>query len=84
MKFRERQQVKIVGIEAPTRLPAGPLDLGKAQPRLYCADNAARHSILQFEDVIERAIEAVGPDVCAGRRVDQLAGDTHTITRFAY
>ena len=33
--------------------------------------------VLQFEDVVERAVEAVGPEVRAGGGVDQLAGDAH-------
>ena len=32
-------------------------------------------SILQVEDVVEAAVEAVGPHMRAGRGVDQLAGD---------
>jgi hypothetical protein len=31
--------------------------------------------VLQIENAVERAVEAVGPDVSAGRRVDQLAGN---------
>jgi hypothetical protein len=40
--------------------------------------------ILQLEKVVERAVEAVGPDVTAGRRVDQLPADAHPVAGFAH
>jgi len=40
--------------------------------------------VLQFEDVVERAVEAVGPDMRAARRVDQLGGDAHPVGGFAH
>jgi hypothetical protein len=54
------------------------------QLRLDRADDTARRLVLHLEDVVERAIEAVCPDVGACRRVDQLTGDAHAITGFAH
>ena len=48
------------------------LDLGYAQRRLYGADDALRDLVLQGEHVVEIAIEAVGPHVSPGVRLDQL------------
>jgi hypothetical protein len=55
-----------------------------AQLGLDCADDIARDLILQFEDVVECAVEAVSPDMGAGRGVDQLAGDAHAVLGFAH
>ena len=35
--------------------------------------------ILQFEDVVERAFEAIGPEMRPGCRVDQLPGDADAV-----
>ena len=59
-------QVKIVGIEALGRLAGGARDFGEAQSRLDRAGDTARHLVLQIEYVIKRAVEPLGPDVCAG------------------
>jgi hypothetical protein len=48
------------------------------------ADNFARDLVLQFEDVVERAVEAVRPNMRSGRRIDQLACDAHTAHGFAH
>jgi len=48
------------------------------------AGDAGRDLILQLENVVERGVEAVGPDVSAGRRVDQLPADTHPVGGFAH
>ena len=40
--------------------------------------------VLKLEDVVERAVEAVGPDVVAGDGVDQLPSDAHSVTGFSY
>ena len=72
--MRQGAQVEIVGVEVVRPLALGPLDLGVKQARLDRADDTQCDLVLQFEDVVERAVEAVGPDVGAGCRVDQLAG----------
>jgi hypothetical protein len=43
-------------IEAFGRLADRPLDLGQTERGLDCADDAARHLVLQFEDVVEGAV----------------------------
>ena len=45
--------------------------------------DAARDVVLEFEDIIERTVETVGPDVGTARRVDKLAGDAHAVAGFA-
>ena len=67
-KVRNRAQIEIVGVETVGPLALGGLDLGVLQIRLDCADDAQRDLVLQFEDVIERAIVALGPKMCAARR----------------
>src|SRR5271165_6735763 len=82
-KLREGAQIEIVGIEALGRLAGRPLDFRLAELRFNRADDAARYLVLQLEDVVEHAVEAVCPDVSPSRRVDQLAGNAHTVTGLA-
>ncbi len=42
------------------------------------ADDALGDAVLELEDVLDAALVAVGPDVDAGRRVDQLRRDTQS------
>jgi hypothetical protein len=66
----DRPQIEIVGIEAVSRLPAYPLYLGLPQPRFDRAGGARRRLLLKLEDIVEHAVETVGPDMRAGGRVD--------------
>ena len=77
MERRHAAQEVVVGVEALGRLALGALDLGLLEPRRDRADHARGHPVLQVEDVGELAVEPVGPQMRAGRRVDQLAGDAH-------
>ena len=40
--------------------------------------------ILQRKDVLQRAVIALGPQVIAGRGIDQLRGDPHLLARFLH
>ena len=82
--FRQCAQIEVVSGEVRGRLARGALDLGQPQARFDRTGDAGRNLVLQLKNVVERAIEAVGPDVSAGRRVDQLAGDAHPIAGFAH
>ena len=79
-----RAQDEIVGVEAVGPLAFDPLDFGPTQARLDRADDRQRDLVLQREDVVELAVVALGPDVGAGRRIDELAGDAHAIRRLAH
>jgi hypothetical protein len=50
-----------------------------AQARLDRADDAQGNLVLQFEDVVERAVISLGPDMRAGRGLDQLRSDTDPV-----
>jgi hypothetical protein len=65
-------QIEVIGIEALGRLAACALDLGLPQLGLDRAGDAGCDLILQIEDVVERAVEVIGPDMRAGGRVYQL------------
>ena len=43
-----------------------------------------RHLVLKLEDVFERAVEAIGPEMRAGDRIDQLRGDAHPVAALAH
>src|ERR1700732_581817 len=40
--------------------------------------------VLQVENVFERTVEPIGPEMCAIEGFDQLRGDPHTIAGFAH
>ena len=61
-----------------------PRTSGAASPWSRGANDTARDLVLQFENVVEGAIEAVRPNVGAGRRIDQLTGDAHALPRIAH
>ena len=53
------------------------------QRRFDGARDARGHLVLKFENIFERAVEAVGPNMRAADCVDQLRGDSHATARFA-
>ncbi len=63
-------QIQVVGVQIFRALTLGTLDLGLAQAWLDCADYAEGDLILELENVAERAIVALGPDMATGRRLD--------------
>ena len=65
---RKRAQVEIVGGEVGRRPRGGAAHLGGLQCRLDDAGDADRDLVLKLEDVFERAVEAVGPEMRAGQR----------------
>jgi len=61
-----------------------PADLGDLQCRLYHPGNVGGDFVLQLEDIFQRTIKAVSPEVRFAHRVDQLGGDAHATARFAH
>ena len=57
------------------RLACCTLDLRCPEARLDGGRHRLRDAILQVEHVVQRAVEAIGPDMAGGFRFDQLAGD---------
>src|SRR5262249_31799247 len=72
-------QVIVIGLKVASLLPC-PVDLRLVQHRQDSADDAARHLILQFKDVDEIPVKAVGPYVPTVGSVDQLTGNPDTTT----
>ena len=58
--------------------------LGLQQLGFDCSDDFPCDLVLQGKDVGQVAVVAVGPDVIAGRGVDQLGGDAHAIAALAH
>src|SRR3546814_20494514 len=75
VRSRDCAQVIVVGVEAFRLLALSPFDLGTFELRRDRADDACGHLILQVEDIVEGAFESLGPDMGAGRRIDELSGD---------
>ena len=60
-----RAEQQVIGIEVRWRLLFQPPDLGKLQIRFNGSNNARRDAVLQIEYVLERAVEAIRPDMGA-------------------
>jgi hypothetical protein len=83
-KGRQRTQIEIVGGEVSRRPSSRAAHLGRLQRRLDDAGNAEGDPILQFEDIFQRAVEAISPQMRTGERIDQLPGDAHLRARLAH
>ncbi|MDT4825257.1 hypothetical protein FQZ97_585350 [compost metagenome] len=84
VQFRRSAQVIVVGVQAFRRFALGALDFRPFELWRDCANNAFGDLILQFEDVVEHALEALCPDMRPGRRVDELPGDAHPVPALAH
>src|SRR5271167_2834741 len=76
-------QIVVVGVEAFGRLALRALDLRLLQPRCYRTHHACGHLVLQIEQVFERTLKAIRPQMRAGRAIDELPGDTHAVRLLA-
>ena len=63
MESRKRAQVEIVGAEVGRRPRGGAAYLGRLQCRLDDSGDPERHLVLKLENVLQRAVEAVGPQM---------------------
>src|SRR5215216_2538732 len=84
MMARYSAQIVVVGIEAPGRLVLSTLDLGPLQLRRDGAHDVHSSPILQIEDVVERSLEAIRPQMRPGRRIDELRRDAHPVPHLAH
>jgi hypothetical protein len=84
VNVRHPAQEIVVGVEALGRLARGPLDFGLLELRRDRADHARGHLILQIEDVFDAAVEMVGPQMRAGRNIDELRRDAHPLRQLAH
>src|SRR4029078_8300922 len=82
MSIRIGAQIEAIGVEIFHALALGALYLYPAQSRLDGADHAHRDLVLEFEDVVALTIVALGPDVRAGGRIDQLADNADPVAGF--
>ena len=72
MKVRHAAQIVVVGVEAFGWLALRALDLGSLELRRDRADDGLGDLILQLENIVERAFEALGPQMRPSGRIDQL------------
>ena len=81
---RQSAHVKVVGIEARRRLSQAAVDFGLAQVRFDRAGDLPRHLVMQVENILERAVELVRPEVRARSGIDELRRDAHPVCRLAH
>src|SRR5262249_55489783 len=84
VSLRERTQVEIVRGNIACRSLDRSTDLSGLQCRLDHTRNADRDLILKLENVFERTVETVGPQMGSGHRVYQLPRDANPLARLAY
>ena len=60
-KVGQSAQIKVISVEAFRSLAAGSFDLGLAKTRLDDADHSFSDLILQLENILQTAIELLGP-----------------------
>ena len=83
VKARHAAQEVVIGVEAFGRLALCAFDFGAFKLMRDRADDALGDPILKLEDVVERAFIALGPEMAAGRCIDELSGNAHAVRRFA-
>ena len=79
-----RQKKELIGFGARGAAVLDRLLLFGQQLELQRLDDRLGDLVLQREDVVEVAVVALGPDVAAGRAVDELRGDAHAVAGFAH
>ena len=79
IRERRRAQHKVVGVEIIGPFALDALNFGLTQARLDRGNHTRRQFVLQREDVVERSVVTIGPDVAPGLRFDELAGDAHAV-----
>jgi hypothetical protein len=72
-------QIEVVSVEVFRALASGALDFRLAEVGFDGADDVEGQFILQFEDVAQRAVVALGPDMRAGFSFDQLRSDADPV-----
>src|SRR5690348_18177184 len=75
--------IGLIGVEIVGWLGLRPLALCLFEFRENGSDDAGRHLVLQIEDVGQRAVEPVRPDVDARRGDYELPCDAHPAARLA-
>ena len=81
--MRQGTEKEVIGSEVFRRLAPGAFDLGPPDRRLDGADHMRRDLVLQIEDILKNAVIALGPEMGAGRGIDQLTGDAEPVARLA-
>ena len=76
-------QIEVVGGQIVSRSGGRTGGLGGLQRGFDDPGNARRHFVLKLEDIVERAVEPVGPQMRTGRGIDQLSRNAHATPRLA-
>src|SRR5262249_39418309 len=84
MDARQAAQEVVVSVEAFGWLASGALNLGLSQAGRDRANDFCRHLVLEVEDVLQGAVETVGPQLHAVRPVDELPCNAHPVSRLAH
>jgi len=77
-------QPGLVGLDISCAAPAQSPLLSRGERNRECADDLLDHLVLGRKDVGEIAIESLGPEMTAGRCIDELRRDAHAVAGLAH
>src|SRR6185312_11839929 len=84
LQQRNTPQVAVVSAEILRWLARGSLDLGPLDAWRQVGDDLFGHRVLQDEDVLDRPVEAIGPQVVTSFAIDELTRDAHPVSCLPY
>src|SRR4051812_46713312 len=77
-------QIVVISVKAFRRFALGALDLGPFQVGPKLGQHAGCYLVLQIEDIVESTVQAIGPQVGAVRRIDELGRDAYPSRRLPH
>src|SRR5262249_40238267 len=77
-------QIEVISSEVAGRAMGRARRFSSLQCRLDDPGDTRSHLVLKLEYVFQRAVEAVGPEMHAACRVDQLRGNSNPASGFAH
>src|SRR5215472_4922990 len=81
---RQRTQIQIVGSNVARRTSGRAVDFSSLQCGLDDPGDADRHLVLKFENIFQRAVKTIGPQMSTGVGLYQLRGDAHAVPALAH
>ena len=84
MECLDSAQQDVIGVEVPRSPSFGVIDFGYPNPSSKGPDDVLGNFVLNGEEILEIAVVAFGPDMVAGRGLDELGGDPDALAGLAH
>src|SRR5215472_997017 len=75
--------MKVIGCKARWTQASRPLTPSRLYSPSYGGSNRVDNIILQGKDIVQISVVPICPGMTAGKRIDELSGDPHTIAKCA-